>query len=181
MNKSEISEIVSTKHLKLRKWKLIEYYLPTILFSFMPIAYFIFIVKAKIENNTIVFDKIMSDIGYPIISLLIAIILFVLYRRELKFKTIHLKVSKRGFLKAIELTQIELNWLIPEKNDKYVVAYSKNNYGGSGETIRIIKKHNLILINSIHNSFNNPLSARNSENIEAFKKNLTKASVQQRV
>ena len=181
MNKSEVSEIVSTRRLKLRKWKLIEYYSPTILFLLMPIAYFIFIVKTEIDNNTIVFDKIMSDIGFPIVSLLIAIILFVLYRRELKFKTIDLKVSKGDFYKAIDLTQIELNWMISEKNNQYVIAHSKNNFGTSGETIRIIKKHNLILINSIHNSFNNPLFASNNENIEAFKKNLKKASVQHRV
>ncbi|MTE27292.1 hypothetical protein [Winogradskyella ouciana] len=179
MIKSEISEIVSSKHLKLRKWKLIEYYSPTILFLLMSIGYFIFIIKAKIDNNTITLDKIMSDIGFPIVSLLFAIILFVLYRRELKFKTIDLKVSKGAFHKAIDFTQIELKWLISEKNDQYVIAHSRNNYGGSGETIRIIKKHNLILINSIHNSFSNPLSARNNENIEAFKKMLTKASVQQ--
>ena len=129
MNTSEISQIILTKQLKLTKWKLIEYYLPTIIFLQMPILYFIFIVEAKIDNNTIVFDKIMSEIGYPIISLMIAIIMFAFYRRELRFKTINLKVSKKDFYKAIDLTQKEMNWFVLENTPKYVIACSKNNYG----------------------------------------------------
>jgi hypothetical protein len=174
MNTSEISQIILTKQLKLTKWKLIEYYLPTIIFLMMPILYFIFIVEAKIDNNTIVFDKIMSEIGYPIISLMIAIIMFGLYRRELRFKTINLKVSKKDFYKAIDLTQKEMNWFVIENTPKYVIACSKNNYGLWAATITIIRKHNFILINSIHRPYSNPISDRNNEHREAFKKNLKK-------
>ena len=181
MNKAEISEIIKTKHLKLRKWGLIEYYLPVILFLFMPMLYLFLIIKSKIENNSVVYDKVMSDISFPLISLTVAIILFVIKRREFKFKTIDLNVSKKDFDKAVELTQTELNWVILENNHKHVIAFSKNNFGGFGETIRIIKTHNLILINSLRNPYSIPFSGRNSENMESFKQKLTKASVQQRV
>ncbi|WP_282068475.1 hypothetical protein [Olleya namhaensis] len=181
MNKTEISEIIKTKHLKLRKWSLIEHYFLVILFLSMPMVYLIVIVESIIENNTIVYDKAMSEIGFALISLFIAIIFLIIKRKAIKFKTIDLKVSKQDFDKAVELTQTELDWLILEKNSKYVIAFSKNNFGGFSETIRIIKKHNLILINSIGSPYSMPLSGRNEENIETFKQNLTKANVQHRV
>lgn len=182
MNKTEISEIIKTKHLKLTKWSLIEHYFLVILFLSMPMVYLIGIVESIIENNTIVYNKAMSEIGFALISLLIAIIFLIIKRKAIKFKTIDLKVSKQDFDKAVELTQTELDWLILEKNSKYVIAFSKNNFGGGfSETIRIIKKHNLILINSIGSPYSMPLSGRNEENIETFKQNLTKANVQQRL
>ena len=181
MNKTEISEIIITKHLKLRKWSLIEHYFPVIILLSMPMIYLFLIIKSKIDNNSIAYDKVMSGINLPLIFLVVAIILLVIKHREFKFKTIDLKVSKNDFDKAVELTQTELNWIILEKNPKYVIAFSKNNFGGLGETIRIIKTHDLILINSIRNPYSGPFSGRNKENIESFKQNLTKASVQQRV
>jgi hypothetical protein len=113
--------------------------------------------------------------GYPWIILAFAS--FFIQKRRLKFRKIQISVKPENFKKAVMLTSNKLNWEIQNITNNYAVANRKGNFpGGSwGELITIIRKENLVLINSICDP-NNKISVAswgwNRKNAETFKINL---------
>ena len=113
--------------------------------------------------------------SYPWIIL--ALGSFFIQKKRLKFREIGISVKPENFKKAVILTSNKLNWEIKNMTNDYAVAVRNGNFlGGSwGELITIIRKKNIVLINSICDPDNIISVASwgwNKKNIETFKMSL---------
>ena len=107
---------------------------------------------------------------FVIVSLLLVFILPVLVSVGIYYKP-------ENFKKAVILTSNKLNWEIKNMTNDYAVAVRNGNFlGGSwGELVTIIRKKNIVLINSICDPDNIISVASwgwNKKNIETFKMSL---------
>ncbi len=113
--------------------------------------------------------------GYPWIIL--ALVSFFIQKKRLKFKQIQVSVKHENFKKAVMLTANKLNWEIQNITNDYAVAIRNGKFPGPswGELITIIRKGNVVLVNSICDP-NNKISIAswgwNRKNVETFKINL---------
>ena len=110
-----------------------------------------------------------------------ALLFYFIQKKRLKFREIKISVKPESFKEAAVLTGNKLNWEIQNISNDYVVAIRNGNFiGGSrGELITIIRKKEIVLINSICNPDNIISVASwgwNKKNVETFKISLESIS-----
>ena len=165
-----------TKRLKLTFSQALTHY-GTVIFLVLFVA-----VKSKsiIENyiNDTYADiqETLDSLAIPFLFLLLAVVLFQIQYRKLKFRTFAVSFTDEQFQEAVQRTIKDLGWRIENNNKTFLRAYIHREWTiESGEMITIIKYKDRFLINCIFNpntrhsivSF-----GRNTKNVKTFLKNL---------
>jgi hypothetical protein len=179
MKSSSIEKMKSTGILALSSWQLFWHFAVVFLLLIPPIIVITDAVKYKIGNETQSINTFnrMAPVGY--IPLILAIILYFVQKRRLKFKVVHLSVNHEAFLSAASATARKLDWEIIKKTNSIVVARSGLNWRSWGELITIIRDDDKILFNSICDPDNMTSIAswgRNSSNFSSFSDQLLQAT-----
>ena len=119
------------------------------------------------------YPAIYFVLGYA--PLLMAIILFFIQLRRLRFSIIPVSVDVETFHESVKATAKELHWEILEKKSSLIVAKSGFSWQSWGERITIVRKKDSILFNSICDPDNKTSIAswgRNKKNRERFELHL---------
>ena len=171
MKKDRIPITKKTKRLKLTFFEALAHYLSIIIFFG-----FAFIPLWTLSKKTYTEGGWTEEglIIFSLIFLLLAILLFFVQYRRLKFKEFNVTFTDKQFKEAVDRTVNELKWLIEQNNENFLRAYRPfNNWSASwGEKITIIKGKDRLLMNSICDP--EVISwGWNRRNIKTFLKNLS--------
>lgn len=170
MTPEEIKYSLNFQYLKLSFTDKIAHYGIAFVFFTLPLLYVTLKIKSIFTNEHINSDS--ETIWIIIIFSLVGILLFILQRKQLKFKTIKTILSEPELISIIKNVCDEKEWTIYDfgKNYLKIKTFSNLLTSSFGEDISVIIDGNRVLINSKCKLskrfylFTNP----NNENINIF-------------
>ena len=177
MNTQTIVNMKETERVKLSKWQRFWHFFIVIVVCIVPALVSYDLIVNYFTGSYIhkSYPVIYFILGYSL--LLLAIVLFFIQLRRLRFSRIPVSADVEKFHASVNATAKELNWEILEKTNNLIVAKSGFSWQSWGERITIVRKHDSILFNSICDPDNRPSIAswgRNKKNRKRFEVHLLK-------
>jgi hypothetical protein len=171
MTQEIIDKSINTARLQLKFWQRISHYGVGHGFAALPFAMTYVCIKDYIENQLIE-RGIIAAVIIGLVGIIVAGIFYYLLFRQLKFTIIRTEHNREDIERAIKKTADELEWIINDRDSKYIIAIQKPSpFFESAHRITIIFNNDKVLINSIsvgHVMF----SDSNSDNVDKLKNNL---------
>lgn len=154
MTNLQIQKMKDTGSLELTGWQLFVHY--SSVYVLIIISIITTITTTYFPNDPLI-DK--YNISKPSLSvelflyryiwLILALPLYYIQTKRLKFKVINISVGQDRFTDAAERTAKELNWKLITITSDMIIAKSAFSGGSLGELITIIRDNERVLINSI--------------------------------
>ncbi len=108
------------------------------------------IIENYINDTYADIQETLDSLAIPFLFLLLAVVLFQIQYRKLKFRTFAVSFTDEQFQEAVQRTIKDLGWRIENNNKTFLRAYIHREWTiESGEMITIIKYKDRFLINCI--------------------------------
>jgi hypothetical protein len=175
MKATSIEMMKKTGKLPLSSWKLFWHFAVVSLLLIPSIILLVYTVKYIFGDESTTLTMLKRMMPLVCFSLTLAIILYIIQRRRLRFKIIQLRVDPNTFVSIAAKTAKEANWQIVEKTSSIIVAKTGFSWRSWGELITIVRDEDRVLFNSIcdpDNMISIASWGRNISNFTDFKDRL---------
>jgi hypothetical protein len=176
MNSSLIKQIEKTRTLKLSIGQLFWHYLLFLLPLTISLSIFYRLFKLKNTENYVGIRTENEILTFGIISLTIAIIVFLIKKRRLNFTQIDVSLNDIEFKEQMKRIGEVKNWKLDNNTKKFAIFYNGSDLTW-GLKMTIIRFEKYLLINSICDPDTNTCISilnENERNINRLKKSLKK-------
>lgn len=179
MTKEIFKKSVATKTLQLSNYKKFKHFEPALFILIVPLVFLFLFLKDYIDGS----PKPISQtiLLLIIIPTIIAILLYILQRNRLKFKTVKTTLHRTELYQIVIKVAADLEWNIHYQKGNVILADTSPGFlsGSWGEQITILIDGNNVLINSICD-LNTKMSlvsmGRNRKNMNTLIREIEKAN-----